>query len=272
MSGTKCPTCGGVIVEDDINIKEGVGLCRACDKLWRLGELAEGSVAYDGPFAKVVNKLVSTSGDEVITDAEMPAAVPSGCWLSDSGTQIVVGAKCRSASGFFFLIFATFWNSIVSVFVLIAAGGLYTNLIGTLPSWFPMAGNSSGGKHGGMTASTMPLGMTLFLCVFLIPFVLVGAGTAAAALVGLFGKVEVRLNGREGVAFTGVGAIGWKRAFEADLVRNVKIGDAGSSTNNKPDRTVIIEANRRIKIGTMLSEERQRWFAGALRKILVAKK
>jgi hypothetical protein len=254
MSGITCPQCNSIIPEDDINVREGVGLCRTCDKVWRLAELAEEAV---GP-------------EEVITDAAMPDALPSGCWLRDSGTEVVVGARCRSGAGFFFLVFSLFWNSIVSIFVLIAAASLYQRLIGPLPAWFPapLATGSGSSRHGS-PGSNMPLGMTLFLCIFLIPFVLVGLGTFVGAMVGLIGKAEVRIRGSEGVAFTGVGSLGWKRRFEADLVRSVKIGDAGSTTNNKPDRAVIIESNARVKIGAMLSDQRRRWMAGALRKLLV---
>ena len=229
-------------------MKEGVGLCRACDKLWRLGEIA-------------------ADAEDAAGDAVAEEAPPSGCELRDLGNEVVVRATSRGGSGFFFLFFTLFWNSIVSIFVLIAAGSLYAHIIGPLPSWFPFT--STSGK--GQSANNMPLGMTIGLCVFLIPFVLVGAGTAIAAALGLAGHYRVTLRGEVGEVFTGVGPIGWTRRFDASAVKSVKIKTADSETNNKPNKEIVIEADRTVKFGVMLNERRRQWMVGVVRRLLMPK-
>src|SRR5437763_14609589 len=39
MATNVCPDCGQPIPPDDINVKEGVGLCRACGALSRLADI-----------------------------------------------------------------------------------------------------------------------------------------------------------------------------------------------------------------------------------------
>ena len=246
MAMVSCPTCHAAIATDDLNMKEGVALCRACDRMWRLGE-----IAHDPEDA---------AADEV--SEETP---PSGCELNDLGNAVVIRAACRGGSGLFFLFFTLFWNSIVSVFVLLAVGSLYTHIVGPLPSWFPFTGTSGKGK----SANNMPLGMTIGLCVFLIPFVLVGVGTAMAAVLGLAGHYRVTLRGVEGEAFTGVGPIGWTRRFDASTVKSVKIKYADSETNDKPNKEIVIDADRTVKFGVMLTERRRQWMVGVVRRLLM---
>lgn len=176
---------------------------------------------------------------------------PAGAWIRDDGRAIRVGATTRSVgTAGFFILFSGFWNSIVAVFVV----GAVASLLGINNSF---AGSSS---QGG----------SVFVLLFMIPFVLVGLVTAFIALMALFGRCEISLRGMEGQAFTGLGPIGWKRRFDASRVRDVTIETANSSTNGKPDRHVVIDAgDRTIKIGSVLSRARRRWLAGALTRVLL---
>lgn len=228
---------------------EGVGLCRGCNGLWRLGELAR-------------------EPEEALSDqAAKLQGTPGGCSIRDDGQETVIRATCRGPMGCFFLAFATFWNSITMVFVTIAGGALYTHVIGPLPGWFPTFGSS--GSKKGMSPQSMSLGAAIGLCVFLIPFVAVGLGTMIAALMGLLGRTEVRLREGRGRAFTGIGPIGWGRSFDATLVRQVRVLKSRSETNGREGRHIVIEADQRVELGGMLSEPRRRWMAGVLRKILL---
>ncbi len=247
MPDVLCPRCSRVIPVDDLNIAEGVGLCRGCNGLWRLAELAQ------DPEDGQSDRAVESGG------------IPSGCRLEDDGRETMVRATCRGPMGCFFLAFSLFWNSITSVFVAVAAGSLYQHVIGPLPSWFP---TFAGSKKGGLSAG-MSLGMTIGLCVFLIPFVAVGIGTFLAAAMGLLGRVEVRLREGRGTVFTGIGPLGLRRGFDATLVREVRVRLSKSETNGKPDRSIVIEADNRVELGGMLTEPRRRWMAGVLRKILL---
>ncbi len=112
----RCPDCDAAITADDINIREGVALCPGCGALKRLGELS------------LTTRPV----------AEILAQPPAGCTAEPTGQGAHVVASLRSIGGFIVtLFFALFWNGIVSVFVVHALCGLYANLVGPLPAWFP---------------------------------------------------------------------------------------------------------------------------------------
>lgn len=189
-----------------------------------------------------------------LTDTERVVAPPTddpphGAWIRDNGRDIRVGASCRSPStAFFFIIFSGFWNSIVGLF-------LFNSIASLL------------GYKGIGSSST---GFDLFTLLFMIPFVFVGLITASIALMALAGRVEVRIGPEKGVAFTGLGPLGWRRRFDATRVNEVTIQTANSSTNGKPDRHIVIESDdATVKVGSILSRARRRWMAGALTKLLI---
>jgi hypothetical protein len=241
MSQNFCPVCDAVLEASAINIAEGVALCPACGKLSRLAEVAE----HKRPLAET---LVQT---------------PRGCSIDNQGTEIVVRASLRSTSTFFgALAVCLFWNGIVSVFVLIALAGLYTNLVGPLPVWFPAPD----------IKETMPLGMTLFLCIFLIPFVTIGLLMVFAVMLALAGKTEVRLTEQQGVVRTGLGFLVWPRRFDPRQVRSVKYGESRWKTSDSPpQKLVMIEADRTIKFGSQLQEDRRAWLMAVLQVLLLPK-
>jgi hypothetical protein len=245
MAENFCPVCGKPIAMADINIQEGVGLCRACGKLSRLSEIAE-------------------------PDAIDPASLaqpPAGCtWGQFSPQGYMVRASTRSVGSALGLGFVClFWNGIVSVFVLLALAGLYTNLIGPLPSWFPAPTNS--GKHG--HGDPMSLGMTLFLCIFLTPFVAVGTGLLIAFLMSLFGRIEVVVESGQGIVRTGFGPFNWTRRFDASKVRRITTGVSSvQNEGGKKNYVIQIVADRTIKFGLMLPDERRAWMIAAMRNVL----
>lgn len=250
-----CP-CGQDIPIADINVAEGVALCRGCGKLSRLMDLA--TPLEDAAAIEAAN-----------------APPPKGCRIDDFGGQVVLVASARSlTTAGPLLFFAAFWNSIVSVFVLIAIAGLWTSFIGPIPSWFPApAANSGSGGSNNSIGSGMPLGMTLFLCIFLIPFVAIGLGVLCAALVSLLGRVEVRLRGPDGVVFTGIGPIGWRRRFDAASVKAVKFVESSVETNGKRQKLIGIETEQKtVKFGSVLTDQRRAWLAGALKTVLTPAK
>lgn len=239
---TVCPSCAADIPPAEINVGENVAYCRACDTLHRLSELAD------------QERVKITATDET----------PAGAWIRDDGRNIRVGATCRSPStALFFVIFSGFWNSIVGVFLF----NSIASLLGAARS------SSQPNSPTGGNASSSSSGFDLFTLLFMIPFVIVGGITAFVALMAIFGRVEVRIGREKGVAFTGLGPLGWKRPFDASRVTDVTIETANSSTNGKPDRHIVIEAqDRTVKIGTVISKARRRWMAGALAQLLVHKR
>jgi hypothetical protein len=158
---------------------------------------------------------------------------------------------------------AIFWNGIVSVFVLLAIAGLYTNLIGPLPSWFPSPFQSAGNN-------SMPLGVTLFLCIFLTPFILIGLCMLGMLFLFVIGSVHVQLDGQSASVRTGIGPFRWRQRFDASCVRSVTIGRTEWQQNGKHKPVICIEADRTVKFGSMLSEERRNWLHAVLYVLLIS--
>jgi hypothetical protein len=139
--------------------------------------------------------------------------------------------------------------------VLLALAGLFANLIGPVPNWFPAPQNNN---------QVMGLGETIFLCIFLTPFVTIGALTFVGATMCLVGKVEVWLADREASVRTGAGPFMWRRRFDPTTVRGVTIGNTAWESNGKANPLIIIEADRTIKFGSMLPDDRREWLQAIL--------
>ncbi len=193
---------------------------------------------------------------------------PSGCSIHSFGQRAVATVSLRSITGFVTTTgFALFWNGIVSVFVLIAIAGLYANLIGPLPKWFPAPGLNDGKPE--MNGGPMELGMTLFLCVFLIPFVTVGSVMAGAAIMCLLGKVEVVIDEFDSYVATGFLFLKWKKRFDAKQVQGVEFTSSAWSSEGGSTRLIEIKSNRNVKFGSMLPTERMEWLRAVLKTLLL---
>jgi hypothetical protein len=240
----RCPDCDQAIQADDINIREGVALCPDCGKLSRLSEL----------------------NDSDRSTAEVLDCPPSGCAVFSTGNAVVVSASLRSlGTAVGGIAIALFWNGIVSVFVLIAFCGLYTNLVGPLPHWFPAPGKDNVNANGG----PMELGEALFLCVFLIPFVTVGAAMIGFVFLNIFGSVRVVIDEFDSYVATGVGFLRWKTRFDAHAVRAVNRGLSSWKTNDRHQPLIELVADRTIKFGSFMRDERREWLMAVLKKLFL---
>ncbi|MBL8761910.1 MAG: hypothetical protein JNL50_11480 [Phycisphaerae bacterium] len=247
----QCPACRQLIPSDSVNVGEGVAVCRECGKVWRLSELAK-------------------SAEDEAADRAAGGEPPPGCSIRDHGVETVIGASARSASAWGLALAAVFWNSLVSVFLTIAGGGLYSHLVGPLPSWYPVGGSTPVNVNGtSTTVATMSLGMAVFLCVFLTPFALAGAGLIGYTLHAIFGRVEVVIRGSEAWVFTGIGRIGWRRPFDPARVATVQVKVSTWEVNGEPQRMIVMTAERDVKLGMFLPDTRRQWLAGVLRKVLL---
>lgn len=240
-----CPACAKGIPSDDVNVKEGVAFCRACGRLSRLAEIA-------------------AQEDLPPTTQVLSETPPAGCRFEDDGVTLRIRASARSAgTAIGALFFAGFWNSIVSVFVILTATSLWINLVGPLPSWFPTPFSGNSGSSNG----PMPLGVALFMVLFLTPFIAVGLMMTGVALVSMFGHVTVMVRGSEGTVLTGVGPIGWRRRFDAVAVTSVRVVETkGKDSSGK---NIEIEAGKKIKFGSLLTDRRRAWMGGMLRAVLL---
>jgi hypothetical protein len=177
----------------------------------------------------------------------------------------VVGATHRSllsAGGLLF--FCLFWNGIVSVFVLIAIAGTLEQMGINQPSWFPAPK---------MDGNPMGLGMVLFLWIFLLPFIAIGVGMLGAFLSAIAGRTEVRLRPGEGVMVTGIGLLSYRRRFDPQSVREVRIENTPWQNNNgrSGSKSYIVlktQEGKTIRFGSLLSEERRSFVAASLRSAL----
>jgi hypothetical protein len=239
-----CSRCGKAIPGEDINVANDVAYCRVCNLSHQLSALTQG-----------------TELDSNI-DLNNP---PPGTWYRSDGVGPVIGATHRSVgTAIGALAFALFWNGIVSVFVMLALASTLRHLGLDLPEWFP-APDTKG--------SPMPVGMTIFLWIFLLPFIAVGLFMIGTFLSALAGRTEVRMNNADGVVFTGVSALGYRRRFDASAVKDVRIDESQWSDRrgNRQRKTLILIETRdgkQVKLGSMLTPARRNFLAGALRKAL----
>jgi hypothetical protein len=202
------------------------------------------NVGKDVAFCRACDQAFSLSGIVAVPavgKADL-ANPPSGTWYRDDGEAVVVGAVCRSRSSFMAIFAAVFWNSIVSVF-----------LVGTLTGKMKSSG-------GGWVPPTW--GMLLFLT----PFTIIGVMLALAALMGLFGKVELRVRGSEAVLFRGIAGVGWRNRFDAAGVTGVTIRETAWKQNDQRMPVISLEGVG-VKFGSNLSAKRRDFLAAALMKV-----
>lgn len=259
---TTCP-CGATIPIEDINIAEGVALCRRCGKVSRLGTLAGGEVvAQPGRSATGKSKDAAEERKAAVLARGDP---PRGCGLHDWGDRVSLRVSARSASSALgLLFFCAFWNGIVSIFLVVLFSSILAHLGIALPAWFPSPMGSGPGQ-----SANMPLGMTVFMGLFLTPFVAIGLAMFGAFVVAVAGRVEVRLRGPDGVVFTGVGPLGWKRKFNADAVEAIRFIDSDVEVNNRKQRAIAIETpTKTLKFGSGLPDQRRLWLGGVLKTML----
>lgn len=243
----RCPKCEEAILAESINVQEGVALCPVCQQLTRLSELI----------------LSDRSAEQIVSRP------PYGCSIQESDQEVVVTASLQSVGGAIAAgIFALFWNGIVSIFVLIAIAGLYANLIGPLPDWFPAPDVKDGKPR--MNDGPMELGMTLFLCLFLCPFLLVGIGSLATSFIFLFGKVRVSIGELDSYTSTGIGPFRWRKRFDATQVQSVSYQQANqNSDDGKSSRKLVLMTDRSIDVTSLLPDERMEWLRVVLKELLL---
>ena len=236
-----CSKCRRTIPPDDINVANDVAYCRDCNISYRLSEL--------------------TFGGDISANLDLNHP-PKGAWFVNDGGGAVIGATNRSlGAAFGLLFFALFWNGIVSIFVFFAISGTLHILHVPQPDWFP-APKMNGGDMG--------VGMVLFLWLFLTPFIAIGLFTAAGCLNCLFGHTEVRVAGTQGSVFTGIGALGWRRRFDASQVKEMRLLETTSSKGQNTTSLLIeTREGKQLKLGSLLTSERRKFFLGALRKTLL---
>ena len=238
-----CPACDAPITADDINLAEGVALCPDCGKVIRLSEL----------------NLSGRANQQILAEP------PRGCHVEPDGHGVVITASLRSVSGFLVcLALSAFWNGIVSLFASAAIAGLYFNFVGPLPAWIPLPGVEEGIPI--MNDAPMGLGMTLFLCLFLTPFIVIGAVLIVVTLLNLAGRIQVVIHPDQSFVSTGIFFVRLKKRFDPNTIQSVGIGQTTWKSNDEHQPLIELKGKRPVRFGSMLTEERREW----LRVILSA--
>jgi hypothetical protein len=246
MATPKCTRCKRTIPSDDINVAMDVAYCRGCNLSHPLSQL--------------------THGPELDPNVNLNNP-PAGAWYRKDAMGTVIGSTHRSwGTALGALLIGLFWNGIVSVFVLVAIAGTLRNCHIPLPHWFPAPD---------MNGSPMGVGMTLFLWIFLTPFIVIGLVMIGTFLSALAGRTEVRIDNREAVVFCGIGPLGFRRRFVPAEVKEVRIDDRQWSDNDggRQRKTyIVVETNsgKRLKFASMLADERRKFMAAALQRALPA--
>jgi hypothetical protein len=194
------------------------------------------------------------------------ARPPAGVWRESDGLGTRMGATHRSLGAAGGLLAAClFWNGIVSVFVLLALASTLRLLGVEVPHWFPAPE---------MDKQPMGVGMTIFLWIFLTPFIAIGTALLVGVLMSLVGRTEVEVSHSEGVVRTGVGVLSWRRRFIPSQVKDVRVEmqrgwSRGNESEMKPAVVIEQEDGQTVSFGRGLSDARRDFLALSLRQLLV---
>ena len=107
------------------------------------------------------------------------------------------------------------------------------------------------------------LGQSLFGIPFLIGTMIFGS----IAVMSVCGKVVVRVDGKNGEVFTGVGPIGWRRKFQREDVTGVRRSQHRGSKGQVSDQ-ITIEGRKTINFAAGMNAERMNFMLAALRQWL----
>ncbi len=248
-SARYCPVCDQEIVPADINIVEGVVLCSECGELSRLSDLI-----FSG---STTEEILSKSSNDII--------------INSNNGKIEVSISLFSITKFLTsLAVSIFWNGIVSVFLSLAVAAIYYNLFGPVPDWFPTPGLKDGRPI--MNDEVMGVGMTIFFCAFLTPFVVIGSGMIINTLLRLFGTTDIVIDKYNSYVSTGISFLRFKRKFDPLNVKAVRYALSKLNQENQKNYVIEIQSSKTVKFGMLLSESQQEWVFTFLRVVLVQKR
>ncbi|MBL9121181.1 MAG: hypothetical protein JNL80_14825 [Phycisphaerae bacterium] len=214
------------------------------------------------------DEFAGRSGSTRVVAAVAPARGHSGGGVQSltsarpSGTRVVLGVRTREGGVPWAILFSMlFWNSIVSVFVTVASVSTLRHL--GVPFFRSV---SVSGGHGG-SSGVLPLPMTVYLWIFLVPFIAIGAWLLLYGLFATIGHTTVALDDEEIVVTEAIGPLRWRRRCLVRTVRGVRsrtrqLHDAedGPYTTH----SIELDGDPVIRFGSMLPDRRRRWLAAAL--------
>jgi len=174
--------------------------------------------------------------DEKMVSPENLQPPPNGAWFEKSACGFRVGASTRSYKWLLFIPVAIFWSGLLFIF-------------------------SSAIFHANQETR-------LILFLFLTPFYLLGLFFWGCVLMSICGKVEIEVDGDSGIIFKGIGALGWKRRFDWDQIKKIRISKYYyplRTATRKPEQQITLEGEKVVSFAKGVKSERLRFMLIALR-------
>jgi hypothetical protein len=233
-----CPTCGGAIGADDVNVSKDVAMCRACNQVFA--------------FSSLTGSGAAAASQESQVDLDDP---PPGCRFEWRPSGFTVSGSTRSWLALMLIPFAIGWWSFLSFFVGAILMGKINN-------------SGEGAAEEAAEGSGLPVA---FMLLFMTPFFAAGLGMIAQVLVLLFGRTEVTVEGNEACVFTGFGLIGRRKRFDWGGVTRIQEQTPPTSMPMQMPMSggIVLEGKDRIVLGRLLNESRRYFVAAALKRMLV---
>jgi hypothetical protein len=126
------------------------------------------------------------------------------------------------------------------------------------------AGGSLGGIYGIQIANGT---FNLLFSLFGLPFLVGSIFLIGTTIMTVCGKVELRLQSRQGNVFVGVGRFGWRRSFCLDDFETITEAGATTRYSGSTGGGILLQGKTRLRFGTGLSEARRHFVLNALRQI-----
>ncbi len=214
-----------------------------CPKCGKEIDAKDVNVGADTAFCRKCGeafKLSELVHPEVPADFELDDP-PPGAWFDQvDRDEFIVGARTRSKAGCFLIPFTIAW---------------------------------SGGSMMGIYGSQIITGkFEPVLCLFGIPFLLGSIFLWIMSLMTIWGITVVKVERGYARLFTGLGSLGLTKRFDWHDVTAIKEERWSSSDNGNQRTRLIIKADKDIRFGSMLNDERRTYMLNALRKLLKERK
>lgn len=244
-----CPSCDQQITDKEINITEGVALCSQCGKLSQLSTL-------NYLEAPVKNNLSKT---------------PRKVKIHSSRDQLKLHISLRSIGIFLGSLFTSvFWNGITSLFLCIAVSAVCYNTIGYVPEWLPKVGIEDGRPI--MNDEVMGPGITIGLCIFLIPFVTIGLYMISLSILSIFGSCIITIDKKSSSISTGILFLRRTKSFTTLDVQSIQIENRRDDESTHNQSIKIASKNRKdLKFGSLMNTKLKQWVYLMLKQLLIHK-
>jgi hypothetical protein len=160
---------------------------------------------------------------------------PKGVWFKQNPPNgFEVGTTTRSFLALFLIPFMCFWSGG-------SLGGIYgTQIVHHKFDWRMSA--------------------------FGIPFLIGTFFLGGVSMMSVFGKTLIRVEGDNGLLFTGVGSIGWCRRFKWSDITSIRTTE-GRGSKGSVYQQITLYGKKTYNFASSLREDRRKFMIGALQKM-----